>query len=287
LPYKNDDYRPNKRSREILARGWEHMQSIPYRATSRWLFYRLLQDGLYKAHTSEEKKREYQKFLSLTSRARHNSWEGWRPDSLTDDTRNAIRYDGDGGCRSVQEWATSLREESWIPVLDHWYQQQWYAEVWFEAEAMRAQFEHYVKGLTLRPFKGMPSIDYKYKIAQDLAAKAQRYDLPVAILYFGDYDKSGLTIPETSVADIRSWCEVPFEFERCGLNAGDGNRLGIPENFEKPGTYQWEALPDDAARGLIVPSVERVVDTSVFPVLEAQAQEAGQKLCVILKNFTL
>jgi len=279
MAYKSDNYKPNKQSAQILGRAWDHVHSIPYRATSRWLFYRLLQDGFYHG------KDDYGKFLALTSRARHNGWQQWRPDSLADDTRNAIEHRG--GYRTVEEWAEELRTYGRQPTLDHWYGQEHYVEVWFEAEAMRAQFEHYVRGVTLRPFKGMPSIDYKYKMAQDLAASAEKYDLPVVVLYFGDYDQAGLTIPETSVEDVRGWCDVEFEFVRCGLNAGDGERLGIPENFEKPGAYQWEALPDDAAKELITSSVGRFVDTSILPSMESQAREAGAKLNALLRNFTL
>lgn len=279
MAYHNDDYKPNKASRAILARAWEHVQSVQYRATSRWLFYRLLQDGLYHG------KKDYQTFLGLFSRARHNYWEGWRPNTLADDTRQSRGHAT--GYRNVEEWAKEMVKYGRTPVLDHWFCQEQYVEVWFEAEAMRAQFEYYTRGLTLRPFKGMPSIDYKWGIAKDLEKHEARYGLPIVILYFGDYDGAGVLIPETSVADIEDWCKVDFDFERVGLNAGDGERLGIPENFEKPGTYQWEALPDSAARDMITGAVGTYVDVDIIGGLERQARAAGEQFRQYMQDFSL
>jgi hypothetical protein len=277
MAYKTKSYKPNKKGRPILARAWEHVQSVPYQVTARWLFYRLLQDGMYQG------KKGYQNFLSLTSRARHGEWEGWRPDTLTDDTRQ--EHEHERGFASVDEWAEGVRAQYWRAKLDHWYKQEHYLECWFEATAMYRQFEYYTSGVTLRPFGGMPSIDYKHRAAKSLEADAGRYGLPVVILCFGDYDDAGQTIPETSVADIRKWCEVDFEFIRCGLNEGDGERFGIPENFEKPGQYQWEALPDDVARKLITSNVARFVDASMIDKCEAEGSAAGAKLRAYLQTF--
>jgi len=279
MAYKSDNYRPSKKSQVILARAWEHIHSIPYGATSRWLFYRLLQDGFYR------NKDDYKGYLMLLSRARHNDWAEWKPDSLSDDTRRSILHKE--GYESAEDWAEALRQETWIPILDHWYSQKSYIEIWYEAEAMTRQFEYYCKGITLRPFHGMPSIDYKFQIAKALEAHAEDYELPIVILYFGDYDKAGLNIPETSVKDIQGWCDVEFEVIRCGLNEGDGERLGIPENFDHPGSYQWEALTDEMARGLIIPWQQKYVDQSVIEALKQEAQVASKKLKAVLQDFTL
>ena len=285
MAYKNADYRPSARGRAILARAWEHLQAVPYRATSRWLFYRLLQDGYYAIKEKGDKKRAYDSFLGLTSRARHTEWGDWRPDTLADDTRRSIEHEA--GFENVQEWVDALRERGGTPNLDHWYHQEQYVEVWFEAEAMAAQFEHYTRALTLRPFKGMPSIAYKFAMAEAIDGAAARYDLPVTILYFGDYDPAGVLIPETSVADIAKWCAAPFEFVRVGLNDGDGERLGIPENFDKPGTYQWEALPDGPAREMITGAVDPLVDRAVLDRLQLAARVAGAQLREYLQEFRL
>lgn len=53
MPYKKDGYMPNAESVRILDSAWAHTpgESVPRqaKATARWLFYRLLQDGFYSA----------------------------------------------------------------------------------------------------------------------------------------------------------------------------------------------------------------------------------------------
>jgi hypothetical protein len=278
MAYKSSNYKPNSKSLEILARGWEHVKSIPYAATSRWLFYRLLQDGIYKDKDDYKKK-----FIPLFSRARHNGFEGWRPFTLADDRRSPIEYKG--GFTDVQSWVEDMAEGGFICSLDHFFTQDVYLEVWFEAEAMVNQFKYYVKGVTLRPFSGMPSINYKWTIAKSLEKAAARYKKPMVVLYFGDLDDAGETIPETSTRDIRGWCRDDFEFVRCGLNPGDNVKYDIPENFEKPGNYQWEGLSDRAAEELITSSIERYIDTEKIEELEAEGKKASELFDEYAKGF--
>ena len=138
----------------------------------------------------------------------------------------------------------------------------------------------------MRPFHGMPSIDYKYSIALELGTLAETYGLPVVVLYFGDYDEGGLIIPETSLKDIRGWCAADFEYIRCGLNEGDNVRYEIPENFDKPDTYQWEALTDAAAADLITSNVGRYVDDDVIEAVGTEATAAEDRLRDFLQNFS-
>lgn len=259
MAYKSDDYKPNAKGRAILARAAAHVASVPYRVTARWLFYRLLQDGLY------SKKQDYKTFLALTSRARHNEWESWRPDTLADDTRERI-IRGEG-YESADDWRDMLTQRAYCE-LDKWTSQAYYVQIWFEANAMAGQFKHYTRHITLVPFGGMPSIPYKWEIAEALSDAGDFCGLPIKVLYFGDYDPAGLTILETSAIDIAGWCDADFEVERVGLNVGDGERYGIPENPDKPGQYQWEALPDEAARELIAGAVGRYIDADAMAKME-------------------
>jgi hypothetical protein len=161
--------------------------------------------------------------------------------------------------------------------LDKWYSQDYYVELWFEAKAMRGQFEYYTNHITLRPFGGDASIYFKWKIAEELTEAAEKYNKPIVILYFGDLDPKGMQIPESAVKDIREWASVDFEFIRCGLNPGDEIRFNIPENPDKPGTYQWEALSDEAAQSLILKWIGKFVSHDLFDsVEEAEAKINSQ-----------
>jgi hypothetical protein len=254
--------KPQKEQAVILDRAYDLVEGVPYTVTARWLFYRLLQDGIYSA------KDDYKaKFIPLISRARKEFYKDWAPDTLADDTRTAITR-GDG-------WPSEesfLRDVGRAEIrLDKWARQENYVEIWFEAKAMKAQFEYYTRHITLRPFGGDCSIPFKWQIASELQEAYERYEKPITIIYFGDMDKKGFQIPESAVRDIREWTSTPFEFVRAGLNPGDEVTYSIPENPDKPGSYQWEALSDEAARKLITEWTGKFISQGFF--LEAEEQE--------------
>lgn len=263
-------YSPHAKTAAILDRAWAYVQSVPYQVSMRWLFYRLYQDGTY-SQKSDYKNR----FKPRLKDARKRFYKGWTPYTLTDDTRTPV-YRGFGRADAL-DWLTEAVYSQGCK-LDKWRSQPYYVECWYEAAAMHGQFAHYTKHVTLRPFRGDPSLDFKWEIAKDLERLAQRYeDKPIVILYFGDLDKKGEEIPETAEDDIRTWSDARFEFVRCGLNPEHVARYNLPENVEKPGAYQWEALGDAEARELIAGNLERFVDLDAIEAVEAQEERITER----------
>lgn len=259
------DYRPKADVAAALARAWELVNSVQYQVSARWLFYRLLQEGYYGS------KGDYSnKFLKAVSNARHAFYNGWRPDTLADETREAIRRGV--GFSDGQDWLTALSERI-VCSLDRWRSQPYYVEIWYEARAMTDQFRHYTEHITLRPMGGHPSIPYKWNIAKDLERAAQQYEKPIVVLYFGDLDKAGATISEVATEDIRKWCGVEFEFIHVGLTEEQVLNYSVPENYEKPGEYQWEALPDDAASEIITGAVSTYVRQDALTEVASQESQ--------------
>jgi hypothetical protein len=263
-----ESYKPRPEAEAILDRAYELLKSVPYAVTARWLFYGLLQEGTYPDKDSYKSK-----FLPMLSKARKTFFKSWSPDTLADDTRTAI-VRGDG-FSNEDEWLEAVGRSRC--ELDKWWYQDNYVEIWFEAKAMRGQFEHFTKHITLRPFGGDPSIPYKWQIAKELEEAAERYETPIVILYFGDLDPKGMTIPESALADIRAWCEADFEFIRSGLNPGDEVEYSLPENPDKPGTYQWEALNHETAEEVITGAVNQFVSQGYFAGAEQAEREITER----------
>ena len=275
------DYSPSTEGQKILEAARGYVDSVDYQVTARWLFYRLLQDSFY------TRKEDYKgKFIPLLSRARKAFYEGWKPDSLADTARSAtIRG---GGHTSVRDWFAAVTSAGVACPLDIWADQPNYIEIWFEAEAMSGQFQHYTEHVTLRPFKGDPSLDFKWRIAMALQRRAERFpDKPIKVLYFGDLDQKGLSIPTSALQDIRKWSDVDFDFERCGLNPDHPERFNIAENPEKPGTYQWEALSDAGAKELITSAVSKHFDQAAAERILAKRQRAETWLVESMAGLTL
>ena len=257
-------YCPQPRQAALLDAAWEFTQSVPYQVSARWLFYRLLQDGWVST------KADYKRVISLLSKARKRFWKGWRPDILADDTRDVS---GRGlGYQTVDDWLYAIGKYQVRSYVDRWQAQNTYVMVCFEAAAMSAQFDFYLPRWVPRvAFKGDVSIPAKWKIAETLSSAAERYQMPVRVVYFGDLDPKGLMIPESAMADVEAWMQADtyFDWTRAGLNPGDEDRYEIVENPERRGTYQWEALDDDTAGTLIT--------AAVAPYLDIPAGDACEK----------
>lgn len=247
-------YHPHPRTAEYLTKALNFVKSVPYATSTRWTFYQMVQfAGLTK--------QDYGKFKSWTSRARKSFYDGWRPDTLVDDTRS-IHQRGVGFDTSA-EWLDHLKEQR--PYFDKINGQPNVVMVWFEAKAMIGQFQHYTEPyhVSMIPFGGDPSIHFKWTIAKRLEKLGGWYPHHrIYIKYFGDLDPKGLTIPTSALKDIEAWCRVPFSFERVGLEQEHIERWNLPDNPEKPSQYQWEALPDEGARELIIGALAPLIDTS-------------------------
>lgn len=270
-------YQPRREQEMILNRAMEHIQSVPYRVTARWLFYRLLQDGLYHG------KSDYHSlFLPLTAKARKSFYCEWCPWTLADDTRAVIPVGG--GFDNPVKWLEAVRDQLEFSKAK-WLNQDYYVEIWFEAAAMVGQFRYYTEELPLLAFHGDVSIPEKWATAKRLESAHREYDLPIVVLYFGDDDPKGWEIPTSALADIREWCDVDFEFERAGLNEGDGERLGIPSNPEKPGTYQWEALSDEQAGRMITEAVDRWYNKEALADIKAEQEDVTETFRQRFQDF--
>ena len=266
-------WQPRRKGREILARAWEHIQSVDYAVGARWLYYRLLDGGWY------SQKSDYKnQCLPLLSDARKHFWNGWTPDTLADDTRESIIGDGVGSS-DVGGWIEDLRSVECR--LDKWAHQPVYIEILFEARAMAGQFRFYAPEITLSPFGGDASIPFKSSIARRLSSNADLYGVPVKLFYYGDLDDKGEQIFKAAMADIRLWTSVDFEAVRVGLTTEQASAFGLPENPERPGTWQWESLTDVQAASLIQP-VRELIDRDAWERVEAEEREATARFRELL-----
>ncbi len=274
------NYNPSPETAKVLNWMLEEIESVPYGVTLRWAFYQCVQKlGLVKS--------DYGKIKSYAARARKEFWNGWRPDTLVDDTRTI--YKAGHGFQNIGDWLNSLRKEE--AIYEVFSRQENIVIIWFEAQAMYSQFEHYTSPyrIPLAPFKGDTSIRHKWDIAEYLAELYKQYRKPIIILYFGDYEPhldrgsrgKGITIPLNALKDIRKWFLIhlvwmevidsenneemqrqmkehleALKFVRVGLNKEHIDKWRLPENPERPGEYQWESLGDEPARELIENAIQ-------------------------------
>jgi hypothetical protein len=256
------------RDREILKVARQMIESVPYKVTLRWLFYRLLQQGFYTGKT-----KGYNQLNGLMIQARRRRYDGyWHLGSFIDEVRTPIPTVC--GCRSEREELEELVEKGFLLniQLDHFYKQKFYVECWFEARAMIGQFRQYAKGVTLVPCGGLGSFSLFWESAGRINGMVDKYDKDPVILYFGDLDRWGHIIYESARKDMEELVYRPLEFLHVGLTEEQVEKYGIPENPEKPG-YQWEALDDHAAREIIEGAMEEYVDSAIVEAERARSDK--------------
>ena len=268
-------YNPNPKNAAILDWLYEKIQALPYDAIVRYAFYRVLQQ-----YSGE--KGSYGWFKDLLSKARKSQYKGWRPWTLPDDTREIVKLGS--GYRSPRDWVMSMLDRSCI--LTKRESQDEIVIVAFEAAAMHRQFEYYARPyyVDLVPFHGDYGIDAKWKFAEYIKDLRTWYPGKfVRVLYFGDYDKKGRKIPESAFRDVEIWAAeqgVPadgWSWEWIGLNKEHVSKYNLPENFEKPGEYQWESLDDPQAKEIITSALDKYVDSNKNAEIERREEAITKK----------
>ncbi len=269
-----------------LDRALEHINSVSYRVSLRWVFYRVWQEGLlqdcwkkglkmdiktkklfpFEENDAQYKTRCNRNFIAATAAARHKLYGGWKRDSVIDDTRNII-WKGIGDFDKF-DWISNLSCN-----IDKFQNQDHVVLIMFEAQAMISQFEYLTKHIPLVPSSGEFTIDYKNSIALAIEELSQRYNKPVVVLYFGDCDEKGRKIRESALKYIREWCSVEFEDFYCGLTDEQAKAFYLESNPDKPNNYQWESLSDEQAKEIILPYVKRFQDQDKIEELEKLEQE--------------
>ena len=256
-------YQPNSANAELLNTALAIIKSVEYKPSLRWLQYQLLQKGLLR-----NKQVAFNTFKGLASKARKGFWNGWTPWTLADSIREF--HDAGRGYQNLDEYMEA--EKNYAVTLDFMHNQNYYVEVWYEAMAMHGQFKHILEplGIPLLPFQGDTSISIKWEAAERLEKRYNDFGKPVVIIYFGDCDDKGKQIPQSAIKDIRLWCDPDFEFIVAGLTLAQAKKYKLPENPEKKGQYQWEALPDKAAKEIILGTVRKYWN---FKAVESMQEE--------------
>jgi hypothetical protein len=237
-------YKPQKENQEWLNWLLDKVQALPYKASARWAFYRVVQEYGF------DKSDYHNKFLKITSKVRKEHWNGWDQQTFEDDTRTMSNTYGQA-YDDAETWFTSMKDRS--PRLTFEYDQENLVFVAYEAKAMSNQFEHYLGKyrICLVPFGGDASVYYKARIAKDMDDAHEKFGKHIVLLYFGDKDKKGDEIPENALRDLRKWTKYDFEYHRLGINPEHISKYNIPVDPETGSKYQWEALDDNIAKELL------------------------------------
>lgn len=163
----------------------------PDKMTLRQVYYQLVARLII-----ENKQTAYKRLSAVLVEARETGQVPW--DAMEDRTRS---ISGTPSLNDISDpedssWSTiNYVENSSGIVADKWLYQEWYVEVWLEKQALEGVFEDVTLGMevVLMPGRGYSSATF-LKDAAERMQNASMEDKKLAVLYFGDYDPSGMDI---------------------------------------------------------------------------------------------
>ncbi len=102
--------------------------------------------------------------------------------------------------------------------MPRWWGQPTRVQVWVEKEALASVFENITKalGVDLLVLRGYPSLTLLWEDAERLSEVDDGVE-KVEILYFGDFDPSGMDIQRSAIAHIEEDFGIKVEYQRVAL----------------------------------------------------------------------
>jgi len=174
-----------------------------------------------------------------------------------------------------------------------WETQPQYLEVWLEKDALAGIFED-----VLNPYRVSLNVGRGYDGWSSIKNAADRYaGAKVIVLYFGDFDPSGLDMPR-SLRDRIGWFGEPPEVIKCALTAQDVREYRLPPQMVKKsdtraarfiaehgeGCVELDALPMNVLIDRLREEVELRMDlTALAQVKEVEEKDRTRLVAALAK----
>jgi hypothetical protein len=200
--------------------------------------------------------------------------------------------------RAVPMWGSLAKfGKAILPAYrrDVWGTQPGLVEAWLEKDALSGIFEDVLRdyGVTLQVARGYDGWDSIHNAAERYGNGAG-----VTVLYFGDFDPSGLDMVR-SLRDRLAELGAEPEIIRCALTADDIERYHLPADFTKKTDtrrkkfvaehgekcVELDALPVDVLRARLVDQVEQRLDLAALAVVKVQEDRDRDRLASFLTGW--
>ncbi len=276
--------RPTRRNRREIAAIKEAiyvalMEDAPM--TVRQVFYRLVSNGVIGKTEGEYKST----VVRLLTRMRLSgeipfSW-------IADNTR---------WMRKPRTWSSlesMLARTAEAYRRDVWDNQDVYVEVWTEKDAIAGILSEVTMAwdVPLMVVRGFSSITFLHSAAQSIAATGK----PAYLYYFGDYDPSGLVIPQKVEQRLREFAPyADIEFVRVAVNEEQIAEMKLPTRPTKKTdsrsknfigeSVEVDAIPPKVLRVIVEDCITQHVDDDAYNVLLAAEESEKASLMNLINN---
>lgn len=262
-------------------------------ATIRQIYYRMVSPPYQYMDNTKSMYCSFDKFLTT---AREKGDIDWR--KIADHTRTAIKPESTYA--SIEEFMQVFKDnvEGWWTryTVDLWADQDYRVKVFIEKDALAGV----VSEVSLRyqvatfPGRGYNSFTQLRSLAEEL----RDIDKSIIILYFGDFDPSGLDIDRSATKRIKEYAgRDDIEVVRCALTEDDV--INLPANptkltdkraasyIAKYGDRCWEldALPPDQLRNRVESAIKQYIDLSKYSEAYGKMQAEKAEIQEIISNL--
>ncbi len=263
----------------ILETGIPIVESYEGNLTLRALHYRLVAAGM----TNDIN--HYKKVVSAMTDARWNGDVNF--DAFLDHERETIgetRSETTSVDNEVEQAKKVIQNWATIYYKNRWENQPIYPEVWIEKKALQGVFQRpcEIKGVSLNPCKGYPSLTFLYDAFLRFEKAKQNGKDPI-ILYFGDYDCSGEDIPR-SIKDNLEKMGVEVTVKRIALMEQQVIDWGLPpaptketdsrgKTWDGLGQVELDAVLPEQIVKLCNAAIDEIFDFDLYEELQEQEEQ--------------
>lgn len=244
----------------------------------------------------ENKDTEYNNLSKTITKARMAGLIDW--DHICDETREVYQAQYFQSPKDLLQCAAKSYR------VDRWAGQNIRVEVWSEKSALTSILQPICEEYDVRYLatRGHPSVTAKYEMRERIIDNAGEGLRQTVILYFGDHDPTGMTIPKAMMEmffDLRVeyFNRDLLKIERLALDIDQVAALNLPPNPTKQtdpnykayareyGEECWEidAMPYNLLQNLLKKRLEELIDQEAWGKT-FQWQEEGRSFLANLSN---
>lgn len=197
----------------------------------------------------------------------------------------------DMGKRQVRAWMRAYSRNKWE-------NQKYYVEVFIEKKALQGIFQSVTSSeqVGLGACKGYPSLTFlndTYKRFNDAADAGKE----LVIIYFGDYDPSGMDIPNSIKANLERF-GVEVEIDRVALNHEQVVAWKLPyapvkegdsrtANFTGLGQVELDAIEPHRLQDMCRKAIAKYFDTDLYDELMEQERNERVEYRQQLRDYVI
>ncbi len=257
MKLKSGKWQPQEKTGELIRQVQQILDSYSVALTIRQVFYQLVVKQIIPNNLNS-----YKNLDAVLSKARKNGYLDF--DAFTDRKRRPIK---DGSWSNLNDFISTVKRSY---SKDKWDNQENYVEVWLEKDALAGIFEPITQKYDVNLLLG-----YGYQSLSSLNDAVSRFpDKDIYILYFGDFDPTGLDIPRSAEENlVKCFGNSPI-FKRISLTKKDIDKFELPPAPAKTTdsrTYAFvkehgniavelDALPPNVLEKKIEKSIEKYLD---------------------------